>query len=83
MKLFRKWCCEVIVNQFKAFPKKLGAAFLSGLITGLITGVLLRVIMGIVAFVFPETARGLTLSGVIALLIVGLGFCLVNSIWFS
>jgi hypothetical protein len=73
----------VTVNQFKAFPKKLGAAFLSGVITGLITGVLLRVIMGIVAFVFPETARGLTLNGVIALLIVGLGFCLVNSIWFS
>ena len=67
----------------RLIAKKLGAAFLSAIITGLITGILLRVIMGIVALVFPETARGLTFAGVTALLLVGIGFSLVHSIWFS
>jgi MFS family permease len=60
-----------------------GAAFIAAMVTGIVAGVMLRVIMGIIAAAFPELATGLSLSGVLFLLLTGMGFSLAGSIPFT
>lgn len=74
---------RVVQSRIRGLSLNFGAAFLSGLGTGIVSGLLLRVIMGIVALAFPELSRGLTLEGVLALLLIGTGFSLANSVWFG
>lgn len=58
---------------------RLGIGFLAALITGIIAGLFSRIIMGIIAVAFPHMARGLTIEGVMALVVTGIGATLVNS----
>ncbi|WP_160723668.1 hypothetical protein [Bacillus sp. USDA818B3_A] len=61
---------------------KLGIGFFSAVITGFLSGLLLRFIMKIIAVVFPEMAGGFTFQGTFALVILGIGFSLANSMIF-
>lgn len=63
--------------------KVLGIGFGAAVITGIVSGILLRLIMKIIAVVFPHMARGFTIEGTLALVMLGIGFSLANSIIFS
>jgi hypothetical protein len=65
------------------FIRHLGIGFFSAIITGILAGLFLRLLMKIIALVFPHMARGFTIEGTIALVLVGIGFSLANSMIYT
>ena len=65
---------------FARIAKNIGIGFFAAIVTGMITGLLLRIIMKIIAMAFPHMASGFTFEGTFALILMGMGFTLANSI---
>lgn len=74
---------ESPAERFARISKNLGIGFVAAVFTGTVSGLFLRLIMKIVAIVFPHMAGGFTFEGTFALLLLGIGFTLANSIVFT
>jgi len=71
------------IRSLHMYADRFGAVLIGGLITGILAGILLRVIMKIIALAFPHMARGLTIGGILALMIIGMIFTLAISLYYA